>query len=163
MEIARLVLEYLKVMAWPVVVTTLLVAYRSRVAGMLSKLSGLTAGGFSATFDSSVAEATALNSSDESTISPFSPSVDELTVLVPTSYVEAREIGDYVRADKPVLLDLQHLADEDAKRLVDFAAGLTYVSSGWLRKVRNRIFLVMPGNLHHDMSVSSSNPVQEPS
>lgn len=155
-EIARLALQYLTVLVWPAVVVTLLLAYRVRVAALLPTLSGLTAGSFSATFDASVAQATALHDENETT---SRPSVDELEVLAPTSYTEARQLGDHARADKPVLLDLQHLPDEQAKRLVDFAAGLVFVSHGSIRKVRPRTYVVTPGrpDRDHDGTVDQSS------
>lgn len=140
MEIARLVLEYCKVAAWPAVVTIVLVAYRQRLAAMLPRLSGVSAGSFSATFDSSVAQATALTNADGLTTPPA-----DVVGLTPTSYAEARELGDSLRAGSPVLLDLNQLAEADAKRLVDFATGVVYATSGTIKRVRSRLFLVTTG------------------
>ncbi len=85
---------------------------------MLPRLSGVSAGSFSATFDSSVAQATALSHADATTAPP-----SNIVGITPTSYIEAREIGDSLRTGSPVLLDLNRLSGADAKRLVDFEFG----------------------------------------
>nr|WP_246300200.1 cell division protein SepF [Actinopolyspora biskrensis] len=65
--------------------------------------------------------------------------------MTPTTYVEAREIGDHVRAHTPVLLDLTQMTEANAKRLVDFTAGSAYAASGTMPRVRARLFLVRSG------------------
>lgn len=150
MEIARLVLDYLKVLAWPVVLGSVLVAYRSRLSAMLPRLSGVSAGGVSATFESSLVQATALTSShSRATLPP------QVVALAPSNYHEAREIGDQIRANIPVLLDLTELSDEDAKRIIDFSAGLAYATSGTIERVRNRVYLITAGTTATEAATSS--------
>ncbi|GLZ42160.1 cell division protein SepF [Actinokineospora sp. NBRC 105648] len=66
--------------------------------------------------------------------------------LHPTSYSEARTIGEHYRDGRPVIMNLTELADADAKRLVDFAAGLVFALRGSMDKVTNKVFLISPPN-----------------
>lgn len=65
----------------------------------------------------------------------------------PTSYSDAREIGDYLRDNVPVILNLAYLSVKEAQRMVDFASGLTYGLGGSFEEVGNRVFLLSPENL----------------
>jgi Cell division protein SepF len=65
-------------------------------------------------------------------------------VIQPRRYVEARTIGEQFRSGNPVLMDLSGLSDTDARRLVDFAAGLIFGLRGSIDKIANRVFLLTP-------------------
>jgi cell division inhibitor SepF len=71
----------------------------------------------------------------------------EITSLQPTSYNEARLIGERYRDGIPVIMNLTEMDDVGAKRLVDFAAGLAFVLRGSIEKVTNRVFLLSPPNV----------------
>ena len=71
----------------------------------------------------------------------------EITTLRPTSYNEARVIGENYRDGIPVIMNLTELDDVAAKRLVDFAAGLAFALRGSIEKVTNRVFLLSPPNV----------------
>lgn len=62
----------------------------------------------------------------------------------PRRYDEARTIGEQFRSGNPVLMDLSRLSDTDARRLVDFAAGLIFGLRGSIDKIANRVFLLTP-------------------
>ncbi|WP_018684552.1 cell division protein SepF [Actinokineospora enzanensis] len=66
--------------------------------------------------------------------------------LHPRSYIEARTIGEHYRDGRPVIMNLTEMADADAKRLVDFAAGLAFAMRGSMDKVTNKVFLISPPN-----------------
>jgi cell division inhibitor SepF len=70
-----------------------------------------------------------------------------ITTLHPTTYNEARTIGEHYRNAIPVILNLTDLDESDAKRLVDFAAGLTFGLRGSMERVTNRVFLLSPANV----------------
>ena len=78
---------------------------------------------------------------------PDSPAVPEITTLQPTSYNEARVIGERYRDGIPVIMNLTEMDDVAAKRLVDFAAGLAFALRGSIEKVTNRVFLLSPPNV----------------
>jgi cell division inhibitor SepF len=70
-----------------------------------------------------------------------------ITTLHPTTYNEARTIGEHFRESIPVILNLTEMDESDAKRLVDFAAGLTFGLRGSIERVTNRVFLLSPANV----------------
>ncbi|GAA3840510.1 cell division protein SepF [Saccharothrix violaceirubra] len=70
-----------------------------------------------------------------------------ITTLNPRSYNEARTIGEHYRDGTPVIINLTDLNDADAKRLVDFAAGLAFALRGSIDKVTNKVFLLSPPNI----------------
>ena len=54
------------------------------------------------------------------------PGTYRITTLHPRTYNEARTIGEHFRDGTPVIMNLSEMDDSDAKRLVDFAAGLSF-------------------------------------
>jgi len=71
----------------------------------------------------------------------------EITALHPRTYNEARTIGEAFRANTPVIMNLSEMDDADAKRLVDFAAGLTFGLHGRIERVTAKVFLLSPHNV----------------
>ncbi len=75
------------------------------------------------------------------------PAYDEgyrITTLHPHSYNDARAIGEHFRSGTPVIMNLTEMDDTDAKRLVDFAAGLIFGLHGRIERVTNKVFLLSP-------------------
>ncbi|MGB8650019.1 MAG: cell division protein SepF [Mycobacteriales bacterium] len=75
------------------------------------------------------------------------PAYDEgyrITTLHPHSYNDARTIGEHFRQGTPVIMNLTEMDDTDAKRLVDFAAGLIFGLHGRIERVTNKVFLLSP-------------------
>jgi cell division inhibitor SepF len=68
-------------------------------------------------------------------------------VVEPRAFNDAKEIGDKLRVNSAVIMNLQHANPDLAKRLVDFASGLTYMAQGTIKKVGDRIFLLTPPNV----------------
>jgi cell division inhibitor SepF len=75
------------------------------------------------------------------------PAPYRITTLQPRSYNEARQIGEEFREGTPVIMNLTEMDDVDAKRLVDFAAGLVFGLHGKIEKVTNKVFLLSPHNV----------------
>ncbi len=71
-------------------------------------------------------------------------SLARITTLHPRTYNDARTIGEQFRAQVPVIMNLTDMDDADAKRLVDFAAGLTFGLRGRIEKVTRSVFLLSP-------------------
>jgi cell division inhibitor SepF len=78
---------------------------------------------------------------------PSSYPLGRIVTLHPTSYNEARGIGEAYREGTPVIMNLTEMDDADAKRLVDFAAGLAFALRGSIDKVTNKVFLISPPNV----------------
>ena len=72
------------------------------------------------------------------------PQPQPITTLHPRTYNEARQIGESFRDGKPVIMNLTEMDDADAKRLVDFAAGLSFGLRGSIERVTNKVFLLSP-------------------
>src|SRR5712691_9039713 len=70
-----------------------------------------------------------------------------ITTLHPRTYNEARTIGEHFRDGTPVIMNLTEMVDSDAKRLVDFAAGLIFGLRGNIERVTNKVFLLSPVNV----------------
>lgn len=70
-----------------------------------------------------------------------------ITTLHPTTYNEARTIGEHFRNSIPVIMNLTEMDESDAKRLVDFAAGLAFGLRGSIERVTNRVFLLSPASV----------------
>jgi cell division inhibitor SepF len=70
-----------------------------------------------------------------------------ITTLHPRTYNEARTIGEHFREGTPVIMNLTEMVDSDAKRLVDFAAGLVFGLHGSIERVTNKVFLLSPANV----------------
>ena len=89
-----------------------------------------------------------------------SPEVTELariTTVHPRSYNEARVIGEHFRDGTPVIMNLTEMDHADAKRLVDFAAGLIFATRGSIERVTNKVFLLSPA--HIEVTAEDKEPV----
>ena len=75
------------------------------------------------------------------------PQPYRITTLHPRTYNEARTIGERFREGMPVIMNLTEMDDADAKRLVDFAAGLSFGLRGSIERVTAKVFLLSPQNV----------------
>ena len=73
--------------------------------------------------------------------------LSRITTLHPRTYNEARTVGENYREGTPVIMNLSEMDDSDAKRLVDFAAGLVFATRGTIERVTNKVFLLSPANV----------------
>ena len=78
---------------------------------------------------------------------PAAPQPYRITTLHPRTYNEARTIGERFRDGMPVIMNLTEMDDADAKRLVDFAAGLSFGLRGSIERVTAKVFLLSPQNV----------------
>jgi cell division inhibitor SepF len=76
-----------------------------------------------------------------------SAELSRITTLHPRTYNEARTVGENFRDGVPVIMNLSEMDDADAKRLVDFAAGLVFATRGSIERVTNKVFLLSPPNV----------------
>ena len=73
--------------------------------------------------------------------------LSRITTLHPRTYNEARTVGENYRDGTPVIMNLSEMDDSDAKRLVDFAAGLIFATRGSIERVTSKVFLLSPPNV----------------
>jgi len=96
--------------------------------------------------------ATALDTSPHHDLAPAAAPIAmgdlyRITTLHPRSYNDARRIGEEFREGVPVIMNLSDMDDAEAKRLVDFAAGLIFGCRGSIERITNKVFLLSPQNV----------------
>lgn len=77
-----------------------------------------------------------------------SSDISRIITVHPRTYNEARTIGENFRDGVPVIMNLTEMEDSDAKRLVDFAAGLIFGLRGDIDRVTSKVFLLSPPNIN---------------
>lgn len=80
--------------------------------------------------------------------------VSRIVPIHPRTYNEAKAIGESFRDGIPVIMNLSDMDDTDAKRLVDFAAGLVFGLHGTIERVTSKVFLLSPATVE----VASTGP-----
>lgn len=68
-------------------------------------------------------------------------------LVMPKNFNDAQIVADKFKSDIPVILNLQTSETELAKRLIDFASGLTYALDGGMQRVADKVFLLTPKNV----------------
>jgi cell division inhibitor SepF len=68
-------------------------------------------------------------------------------LVLPRSFNDAQQIADRFKEGVPVILNLQGSDQDLAKRLIDFASGLTYALDGGMQRVADKVFLLTPRNV----------------
>jgi cell division inhibitor SepF len=68
-------------------------------------------------------------------------------LVMPSSFNDAQEVGDKFREGYSVLMNLQSVDSELARRLVDFASGLAYGLAGSMQPVAEKVFLITPAGI----------------
>ncbi len=81
-------------------------------------------------------------------VRPMSPGeATRVQVVAPTRFGDAKEIADYLKATRPVIVNLQVAELDLQRRMIDFCSGVTYALSGEMEKVADRVFLLTPTNV----------------
>jgi cell division inhibitor SepF len=68
-------------------------------------------------------------------------------LVMPKSFNDAQVVADKYKNDIPVILNLQTSETDLAKRLIDFASGLTYALDGGMQRIADKVFLLTPRNV----------------
>lgn len=71
----------------------------------------------------------------------------KVVVMQPESFEDARGIADHLKTKKPVIINLESLETDVARRVVDFLSGAVYGLDGNIQKVSAGIFLIAPYNV----------------
>ena len=71
----------------------------------------------------------------------------KVVVIQPTTYMESQDIADHLKQKKPVVVNLEKIDKETAKKVVDFLSGAVYALDGSMQKVSNGILLLAPYNV----------------
>ena len=78
---------------------------------------------------------------------PSAPTPARVHVVEPRGFNDAQEVGDRLKANQPVILNLQGLERDLQRRLIDFSSGLAYASGGSMARVADQVFLLTPSNV----------------
>ena len=81
------------------------------------------------------------------TIRPMPASGARVHVVEPQGFNDAQEVGDRLKGDQPVIINLQGLSRDLQRRLIDFSSGLTYAIGGSMARVADQVFLLTPSNV----------------
>lgn len=76
-----------------------------------------------------------------------SVSSSKMVITQPTCYEDVEEIGSYLKNKKSVIINLENVGKEDARRVLDFLSGATFMIEGTIQKVSNLIYLITPKNV----------------
>lgn len=68
----------------------------------------------------------------------------QINTFHPQSYNDAKTIGESFRSGIPIIMNVTDMSESDAKRLVDFSAGLAFGLYGAIEKVTSKVFLLSP-------------------
>jgi len=71
----------------------------------------------------------------------------KMHIVEPKSFTEAQNIADKFKQGTPVIMNMAMTKPDLAKRLLDFASGLTYGLDGGLQKVSDKVFMLTPHNV----------------
>ena len=78
----------------------------------------------------------------------------KMILVEPRVYAEAQEIADHLKNRRSVLVNLQRIQHDQAKRIVDFLSGTVYAIGGDIQRVGNNIFLCTPDNVEVSGNIS---------
>ncbi len=68
-------------------------------------------------------------------------------VVAPTLFADAQEIGERLKTNQPVIVNLQEVEPELSRRLIDFCSGAVFVAGAKMQKVAKQVFLLTPSNV----------------
>lgn len=71
----------------------------------------------------------------------------KLVIMQPKSFNEAEDIANHLKSKKPVVMNLESVDRDTARRIVDFLSGAVHALDGNIEKVSNGIFLIAPYNI----------------
>lgn len=95
-----------------------------------------------------------------SVVRPITPLPSpKVHVVAPGGFNDAQEIGDRIKDNQPVIVNLQGVDRELSRRLIDFASGLTYGLGGQMDRVAEHVFLLTPSNV--EVSAEERRRLQE--
>ncbi|WP_309069314.1 cell division protein SepF [Microbacterium sp.] len=95
---------------------------------------------------------------------PAAAAVNEIVTVHPKQYRDAQMIAEHFRDGIPVIINLSQMSDADARRLIDFASGLSLGLYGRIERVTSKVFLLSPENIavSGDGGIAHADPEAAP-
>ena len=75
------------------------------------------------------------------------PEMNEILTVHPRQYRDAQAIAEHFRDGVPVIINLTQMTEADARRLIDFASGLSTGLKGKIERVTSKVFLLSPEHI----------------
>ena len=82
----------------------------------------------------------------------------KMVVIEPNGFEECPKLVDSLKAKKPVIINLENLETDVARKIFDFLSGATYALNGNVQKVTNNIFVFAPENVDVTYKDSTKQP-----
>ncbi len=77
-------------------------------------------------------------------VKPQAPEMNEIMTVHPRQYRDAQQIAEHFRDGTPVIINLTQMTESEARRLIDFASGLSIGLNGRIERVTSKVFLLSP-------------------
>lgn len=87
----------------------------------------------------------------------------KMVLFEPRVYAEAQEIADHLKNKKAVVVNLQRISHDQAKRIIDFLSGTVYAIGGDIQKIGMNIVLCTPENIDVSGTISELSIDEDPS
>lgn len=71
----------------------------------------------------------------------------KVVVVQPESFEDSKEIADHLKTKKPIVVNLENIDQEVAKKIINFLSGAVYALDGNIQKISGGIFLIVPYNM----------------
>ena len=90
-------------------------------------------------------------------------SSSKMVITQPTCYNDVEEVGTYLKNKKSVIINLENVGKEDARRVLDFLSGATFMIEGNIQKVSSLIYLMTPRTveIQNDLENNQYNKQQD--
>ena len=85
-----------------------------------------------------------------------SVSSSKMVITQPTCYEDVEEIGAYLKNKKSVIINLENVGKEDARRVLDFLSGAAFMIEGTIQRVSNLIYLMAPKSVEIQNDIDKS-------
>ncbi len=83
-----------------------------------------------------------------------------MVLIEPNGFEECPKLVDSLKAKKPVIINLENLSTDVARKIFDFLSGATYALNGNVQKITNNIFVFAPENVDVTYKDSSKQPAK---
>jgi len=85
----------------------------------------------------------------------------KVILIEPRVFAEAQEIADHLKNRRAVVVNLQRIQHDQAKRVVDFLSGTVYAIGGEIQQLGQKIFLCTPDNVEISGNISQFLPEED--
>ena len=86
----------------------------------------------------------------------------KMVVIEPKSLDECRKLVDNLRARKPIIINLERVETDLARKMFDFLGGATYALSGTVQRINQNIYIFAPKNVDIKAMVDRATEAGKP-